>query len=444
MHYYTHLIKADTHGNFLQEQRQDPITKELIRSNDMVVLCAGCKSAFLESTWKGYLKGNHCDQTSTLEMLNGVKGYWVSEEVENASPPKTKNESKGILKINKTKKQLPKPSSQVQSTAKTAPKPAYDTPRASRKYLLLIAVTLIVALVLFKKNLIDSFISQATTTETPGLPHKQLKNIAREVMQICEKKTLNYFPDKQVLESYYEEFITMKENGQRKSRRAMEFIEQRIFGYLQQVTWDYHVIDEESWHVQPIGQGYQLSFEFDYTARRKNDVVVKARGQRTYKLNKDLKIYDREDQVIKANVWQAIKVKNITASSSQGGHLPYQVNDQNLHTWWSPQTSQGYEWLRVDFYKPVYIEALTILGGQHASSHNPTTYFGNNRIEEALLTYSNGTTASIHLKDVDNVQVRFLPTMLTSYIVLKVQKVYDGKQGRKLSIAHLKFLKKIK
>ncbi|WP_291725831.1 hypothetical protein [Bernardetia sp.] len=60
-----HKIQSDNHFNFLQENRQDPITGDLISDGDEVVFCADCKSAFLKDTWE-YLGKTHCNQSETL------------------------------------------------------------------------------------------------------------------------------------------------------------------------------------------------------------------------------------------------------------------------------------------------------------------------------------------------------------------------------------------
>ena len=60
-----HKIQQDRHHNFLQENRQDPITGDLISDGDEVIFCASCKSAFLKESWE-YLGKTHCNQSETL------------------------------------------------------------------------------------------------------------------------------------------------------------------------------------------------------------------------------------------------------------------------------------------------------------------------------------------------------------------------------------------
>ncbi len=63
---HIHKIDTITHSEFLKENRQDPITGDLIEEGDEVVFCASCKSAFLKDTWL-YLNKKHCDQSRTIK-----------------------------------------------------------------------------------------------------------------------------------------------------------------------------------------------------------------------------------------------------------------------------------------------------------------------------------------------------------------------------------------
>lgn len=63
---HIHKIDNKIHSDFLKENRQDPITGDLIQEGDEVVFCASCKSAFLKDTWL-YLDKKHCNQSKTLK-----------------------------------------------------------------------------------------------------------------------------------------------------------------------------------------------------------------------------------------------------------------------------------------------------------------------------------------------------------------------------------------
>ena len=66
----THIHKLSTakHFDFLNQQRKDPITGDLIKENDEVVICSSCKSAFLKESWD-YLGEEHCNQSQTLATI---------------------------------------------------------------------------------------------------------------------------------------------------------------------------------------------------------------------------------------------------------------------------------------------------------------------------------------------------------------------------------------
>lgn len=62
---HIHEVNESRHGKFLSEGRRDPFTKEKLKAGDRIVFCAGCKSAFLHSSWEA-MRGKHCNQTETL------------------------------------------------------------------------------------------------------------------------------------------------------------------------------------------------------------------------------------------------------------------------------------------------------------------------------------------------------------------------------------------
>jgi hypothetical protein len=66
-----HVITLDgkRHRAFLEEQRRDPVTKEFFRAGDRVVICAACRSSFLESSWRTCCGSRHCGQTDSLRAI---------------------------------------------------------------------------------------------------------------------------------------------------------------------------------------------------------------------------------------------------------------------------------------------------------------------------------------------------------------------------------------
>ncbi|PIY07811.1 MAG: hypothetical protein COZ18_15535 [Flexibacter sp. CG_4_10_14_3_um_filter_32_15] len=70
----TNSISVLSNSLILQENRQDPITGDLIKEGDKVVICASCKSAFLEGNWK-YLGQQHCQQKQTLNQIPAKQNF---------------------------------------------------------------------------------------------------------------------------------------------------------------------------------------------------------------------------------------------------------------------------------------------------------------------------------------------------------------------------------
>lgn len=65
---HKHKLLQPKYNYFLNQNRQDPITGDAIQENDIVVVCAVCKSAFLIDSWE-YMNGQHCNQSSTLKKI---------------------------------------------------------------------------------------------------------------------------------------------------------------------------------------------------------------------------------------------------------------------------------------------------------------------------------------------------------------------------------------
>ncbi|WP_338791407.1 hypothetical protein [Bernardetia sp. MNP-M8] len=63
-----HKINSHLHHSFLEEERKDGITGDLIQANDEVVFCGVCKSSFQKDSWE-YMDRKHCGQTKTLNSV---------------------------------------------------------------------------------------------------------------------------------------------------------------------------------------------------------------------------------------------------------------------------------------------------------------------------------------------------------------------------------------
>ena len=63
-----HKIDPHLHQSFLEEERKDAITGDLIQADDEVVFCGICKSAFFKDSWN-YMDKRHCEQYETLDSV---------------------------------------------------------------------------------------------------------------------------------------------------------------------------------------------------------------------------------------------------------------------------------------------------------------------------------------------------------------------------------------
>ena len=77
--FHDHLLKERQHADFLSENRIDPITGDKIQAGNRIVICAACKSAFLEESWN-YLRQQHCNQYGTLNKIPKTEKIYFKEE----------------------------------------------------------------------------------------------------------------------------------------------------------------------------------------------------------------------------------------------------------------------------------------------------------------------------------------------------------------------------
>ncbi len=66
-------LNRNKHESFLADHRKDPYTGELLEVGDKIVICAKCKTAYLESSWKVkgkcYANPKQCDSKETLREI---------------------------------------------------------------------------------------------------------------------------------------------------------------------------------------------------------------------------------------------------------------------------------------------------------------------------------------------------------------------------------------
>jgi hypothetical protein len=69
---HIHRVDQVKHRNFLRENRSDPFTKKVITHGDQIIFCAGCKSAFLHSSWQA-MGNKHCNQSNTTSDFQSLE-----------------------------------------------------------------------------------------------------------------------------------------------------------------------------------------------------------------------------------------------------------------------------------------------------------------------------------------------------------------------------------
>ncbi len=77
-----HTLEKEKHYDFLQQERIDPITGDILQEGDQIVICASCKSAFLVDSW-GYMDYKHCNQTHTLREIPKQEAVKIDRESRN-------------------------------------------------------------------------------------------------------------------------------------------------------------------------------------------------------------------------------------------------------------------------------------------------------------------------------------------------------------------------
>lgn len=91
-----HTLNRNKHESFLADHRKDPYTKELLKTGDRIVICANCKTAYLESSWnaKGHCFAipKNCESSSTLRAvpnersINNLDGINLAQPRKRSSP----------------------------------------------------------------------------------------------------------------------------------------------------------------------------------------------------------------------------------------------------------------------------------------------------------------------------------------------------------------------
>jgi hypothetical protein len=77
-----HTLEKEKNQDFLEQERIDPITGDILQEGDQIVICASCKSAFLTDSWS-YMDAKHCNQTHTLREIPKREAVKIDRESRN-------------------------------------------------------------------------------------------------------------------------------------------------------------------------------------------------------------------------------------------------------------------------------------------------------------------------------------------------------------------------
>lgn len=115
-------------------------------------------------------------------------------------------------------------------------------------------------------------------------------------------------------------------------------------------------------------------------------------------------------------------------SGPDGERLPEHAGDSNINTAWSEGRSDAGigEWLQMILPTPQSLTQLTVVNGCRRAGEN---YSLNHRVKEAQLTFSDGSTQDILLKDVHQPQIVKLRSVQTRSVRLTIRSIYPGKLG---------------
>jgi hypothetical protein len=129
-------------------------------------------------------------------------------------------------------------------------------------------------------------------------------------------------------------------------------------------------------------------------------------------------------------------------SSGNLTYNPTNVNDEQLNTWWTPYPNRegNGAWIKLNFNENKNVCALEILNGSHYPDYPNygDLYFKNNRLTKIEIEYSDGTTVTVNLDEVDKIQKITLTQKTTSYLIIRALDWQQGNTWNDLCISYLK------
>ncbi|OJJ15918.1 hypothetical protein BKI52_36990 [marine bacterium AO1-C] len=143
-----------------------------------------------------------------------------------------------------------------------------------------------------------------------------------------------------------------------------------------------------------------------------------------------------------------VVTNDVTASSflTADGFIykPSNAVDNSLKTWWTPkQADINSNWLQLGFNQSQNIRSVEIHGGSHYPDfpNYGDIYRMNHRVKTAVLEFSDGSTETINLKDVDAIQEFSFAPRKTNYVILRIKTWYPSEKWKDLCVSHFKVFK---
>jgi hypothetical protein len=142
---------------------------------------------------------------------------------------------------------------------------------------------------------------------------------------------------------------------------------------------------------------------------------------------------------LKTNSWYS--ASTYMPASYGINYTPNLAGDQSLNSWWSPASYDKETcWLQVNYDEKRQVNYINIHAGSHYLSFKNlgNLYPKNLRIRYAILEFSDGTTESIELDDVDQIQTVYFSLRYTRYVRIRPLRYYPATKWNDPCISHFK------
>ncbi|PIU67790.1 MAG: hypothetical protein COS84_03460 [Armatimonadetes bacterium CG07_land_8_20_14_0_80_40_9] len=129
-------------------------------------------------------------------------------------------------------------------------------------------------------------------------------------------------------------------------------------------------------------------------------------------------------------------------SPTQSLHSPWQVIDGDKETAWNEgvEGSGRGEWIRLDFPSPRDVIKVGVIPGFNKIKEDKwgDRFYKNNRVKEAILIFSDGTSRLVKFKDSREMQyIYFSPPVKTSFVKLVIEDIFPGSKYDDTAISEI-------